>query len=487
MPPAAWPTEGWPIATPEELGMSSGVLADLVLATRSIDNVDLAAYGIDSVTVVRNGYVVLDTVIYPFPEETAHNTYSCTKSIIGTLIGIATDQGLIAGVDVPVVELLPEAAPDEVDELKAAMTVEDLLTMTSGLDCRDSYKYDWRGLLDMEESDNWAAHVLALPMSEEPGTRFEYCNGASYLLSAILTEVTGKPAAQYADEVLFEPLGITDYVWPAGPDGTTIGWADLELRPADMAKIGYLYLRNGEWDGDQIVSSSWTEAATTAYISAGTLSDGYGYQWWVDDAGYVMALGYGGQYITVIPSHDLVVVFTSGLLLESLDVPEDLTNAFVLPAVVSDDPLAPDPEASARLAAVMAAARSGPEPEIVALPDIAFEIDGVRFGARENEVGLKWVQVDFGSDVAMMTGEGTWGSFEYAVGLDGRYRVNDDSGRAYRGAWRTEDTFVLEGYGIGWADRMYEQWVFDGDTVTLLGQNLVDRRDFWTITADRAN
>lgn len=467
--------------------MSSEVLADLVLATRGIDNVDLAAYGIDSVTVVRNGYVVLDTVIYPFPEETAHNTYSCTKSVIGTLIGIAIDQGLLDDVDVPVVELLPEVAPDQVDELKAGMTVEDLLTMTSGLDCRDSYIYDWRGLFEMTESDDWAAHVLALPMSEEPGTRFEYCNGASYLLSAILTEVTGKPAAEFADEVLFEPLGITDYVWPASPDGITIGWADLELRPADMAKIGYLYLRDGEWDGDQIVSSSWIEAATTAQISAGTLSDGYGYQWWVDDAGYVMALGYGGQYITVIPSHDLVVVFTAGLLLESVDVPEELTNTFVLPAVVSDDPLSPDPEPSARLAEVVAAAKAGPEPEIVALPDIAFEVDGARFEARENEIGLKWFQVDFDGDVAFVNGEGTWGSFEYAVGLDGRYRVDDATGRANRGAWRGEDTFVLEMFTAGWADRAYEQWVYEGDTVTLRWQNLVDRTDSGTLIADRAD
>jgi hypothetical protein len=188
----------------------------------------------------------------------------------------------------------------------------------------------------------------------------------------------------------------------------------------------------------------------------------------------------------VIPSRDLVVVFTSGLMLESSDVPEDLTNAYILPAVLSDDPLPPDPEAEARLANVVAATRSGPEPEIVALPDIAFDIDDARFEARENEVGLKWFQVDFGGDAAILTMEGTWGSFEYAVGLDGRYRVAPD-GHAYRGAWQSEDTFVLERYAIGEADRIYEQWVFDGDTVILRWQNLVDRRDSGTITADRAN
>jgi CubicO group peptidase (beta-lactamase class C family) len=459
--------------------MDSGVLADLV--ERAV-----AAYGIDSVTVVRNGYVVLDAVIYPFPEETAHDIASCTKSITGTLIGIAIDRGLIAGVDMPVVELLPEAAPDEVDELKAAMTVEDLLTMTSGLDCRDSYLYGWEGMEEMLASDNWAAHMLALPMSDESGTRFEYCNGASYLLSAILSEVTGESASEFAAEVLFEPLAITDYVWPADPKGISLGWGDLELRPADMAKIGYLYLRYGEWDGDQIVPSSWIEAATTPHISAGTLSIDYGYQWWVDDAGYVMALGYGGQYITVVPNQDLVVVFTSGLPRGNSQVPEFLTDTYVLPAVVSDGPLPPDPEAEARLANAVAAASSGPDPQIVALPDIAFEVDGVGFEFRENDVGWKWFQVDFRGDAAILTGKGVEGPFEYAVGLDGRYRVDDDSGLAHRGAWLNDNTFVVEFYTIGEAHRGYDEWVYDGDTVTVRWRQLVTGES-GTLIADRVN
>ena len=134
--------------------MDSGVLADLAEQAVAQD-------GIDSVTVVRNGYVVLDAVIYPFPEETAHNGYSCTKSVTGTLIGIAIDQGLLAGVDVPVVELLPDAAPDEVDEQKAAMTVEDLLTMSSGLRCQDSYPC---ALADSDEIQVESGHSVVVFM-----------------------------------------------------------------------------------------------------------------------------------------------------------------------------------------------------------------------------------------------------------------------------------------------------------------------------------
>ena len=450
--------------------MDSGVLADLAEQAVAQD-------GIDSVTVVRNGYVVLDAVIYPFPEETAHNGYSCTKSVTGTLIGIAIDQGLLAGVDVPVVELLPDAAPDEVDEQKAAMTVEDLLTMSSGLRCQDSYLYGWRGLIEMMESDDWAAHVLALPMLEEPGTRFEYCNGASELLSAILSEVTGIPAAEYADEVLFGPLGITDYVWPANPQGISYGSHGLMLRPADMTKIGYLYLRDGWWDGERVAPASWIEAATTAQISAGTLSDHYGYQWWVDDAGYVMALGHGGQYIIVVPDRDLVAVFTAGLPEAEFFRPEMLTVDYVVPAIVSDDSLPANPEAEARLAAAVAAAGAEPEPQTIELSEMTATIDGVRYEYRPNNWGWGWFEVEFRDDTAVWRGEDAEGPYELVVGLDGRFIFNDDPPFALRGAWQTDTTFVVELYVIGDADRGMIHFSFTDGLVQVVGGSMSARAD----------
>lgn len=262
-----WPTAGRLASTPEDQGMDSEVLADLVEYVAAID-------GIDSVTVVRNGSVVLDTVMYPFPEATGHVIHSVTKSIIGTLIAIAIDRGLLAGVEIPVVEILSDAAPKTVDELKASMTVEHLLTMSAGLDCREPDTY----MTEMVASGDWTRYLLTLPMVEEPGTRFQYCDGASHLLSAILTEATGMSAASFADEVLFEPLGITDYMWPAGPDGTSTGWGEIVLQPADMAKLGYLYLRGGAWDGDRVVSTDWITSPLgmtrlpSAWISPGGCS-----------------------------------------------------------------------------------------------------------------------------------------------------------------------------------------------------------------------
>ncbi len=473
---APWPTEAWAVSTPEKQGMDSGVLADLIE-----DAVHPA--GIDSITLVRNGYVVLDAVFYPFPEDTAHVLHSATKSVTGTLVGMAIERGLLAGVDVPVVDLLPAAAPAEVDDMKAAATVEHFLTMTHGLDCQDSYKYLWRGYADMAESDDWVAHVLALPMRHEPGTYYEYCNGASFVLSAILSEVTGTTAAEFARDSLFGPLGITDVRWDAVPPGISGGGDGLYLRPHDMAKLGYLYLRGGEWDGRQIVPQSWVESATMEHAREPVSPAGYGYQWWVYDVGYG-ASGLGGQWIRVVPEHDLVAVFTAGIT-SDVRLPR-LTDDYILPAIVSEGPLPADPVAQERLAAAVAAAAAGPKPAIVVVPDVALELDGARFEARDNEIGLEWFQVALRDEMLIVTGESADGPYEHAVGLDGRYRIDSASGLALRGAWPKEDVFVIQLYTIGEAQRGSEQWTVDGDTVKLLWRLFVTGES-GTLVADRVD
>ncbi len=454
--------------------MDSAVLADLVQ-----DLIESRSY--DSVTVVRNGYVVLDTVFHPFPEATLHNTYSVTKSVIGTLIGIAIDQGLLAGVDVSVVELLDHAAPAAVDDLKASMTVEDLLTMSTGLDCRDSAWHNWEGEGAWLASDDWTAHVLALPMAEEPGTRFNYCNGASFVLSAILSEVTGQSAAEFAEDVLFEPLGITEYTWLSSPDGITRGWKDLWLHPADMAKIGYLYLRGGEWDGNQVVSQQWVEASIAPHVSVGGTIDDYGYQWWVfDPLDYAYAQGHGGQHILIAPNHDLVVVYTGQQLNPELFL--SFTTEKVVGAVASSDALPANPEAHARLASTASLARSGPEAKAVVLPEMASAIDGARYEFEDNEFGFVGFSIRFADGKAVLTQEYADVTIEGGVGLDGRFAADEPatlefeegvtSTSVYRGSWRDEKTFVVEYRLIGEAGWGRYRFTFDGDTARLWDEYL---------------
>lgn len=346
--PDYWPTESWRKSSPEEQGVSSKKLAEM------LELVQAEGYAIDSIMVVRNGYVVLDTTIYPFDQDARHIIYSCTKSVVSALVGIAIDRGAIDGVNQPVTTFFPSLNMQNLDSWKQEMTLEDLLTMRSGLACRDSYLYRWQGLREMEQSDNWAAHILSLPMAEAPGSRFEYCNGASFLLSAIVQEATGQTALAYAQENLFGPLGIEDVDWKSNPQGINIGWSDLYMRPADMAKIGLLYLQEGVWDGQQIISTDWIRDSTRSYGDA-TLQDGYGYQWWVSDSGVYMALGYAGQFIFVVPQKGMVVVFTSDLPEDQFTVPLELLSQYIIPAAADTSPSAPDLESQAALESLVTA------------------------------------------------------------------------------------------------------------------------------------
>jgi hypothetical protein len=182
--------------------------------------------------------------------------------------------------------------------------------------------------------------MLDLPMAEAPGTRFEYCNGASFLLSAIIQKATGIRTLEFAEKHLFNHLGITDLRWPADPQGITIGWGEMRLKPRDMAKIGYMMLKGGNWQGKQIVSRSWVNESTQTHIKAGRYE--YGYQWWRGSTiknnrvlEVFWAWGHGGQFIFVLPALDLVAVFTAKHW-ENPGYSErtfNMMNQYILPAV----------------------------------------------------------------------------------------------------------------------------------------------------------
>jgi CubicO group peptidase (beta-lactamase class C family) len=304
-------------------------------------------YRIDGVLVVRHGHLVLESYQHPYRRDSLHSINSCTKSVLSALIGIAIDQGHIGGVHQRVLDLLPGRTAANMDELKSQMTLEHLLTMTTGLACRDSYLYRWSGFREMERSPDWVQFVLDLPRIDDPGTRFEYCNGASLLLSAILQEATGMNALAFAQERIFEPLGIARVEWPSIPQGISTGWGGLRMHPRDMAKFGLLYLQEGSWDGRHLVPASWVEASTHKHIPA-TLQDGYGYQWWIAENGVYMALGYGGQFIFVSPSLDMVVVAVSDLEERDFYRPQDLLNEYIIPAAALSQ-LPPNPAGVLRM------------------------------------------------------------------------------------------------------------------------------------------
>ena len=288
---------------------------------------------LDGVLIIRHGTIVTETYFPPFQQDTKHELYSCTKSFISALMGIAIDKGYIDGIDQPMLDFFPERTFANSDARKTAMTLENLLTMTSGLDWEEGDPI----YAQMMRSPDWVQFVLDTPMAVEPGSQFNYCSGCSHVLSAIVQATTGTSTLDFAQAYLFEPLGISDVYWYADPDGIANGGWGLRLTPRDMAKLGYLYLHHGVWDGQQIVSTEWVSASVKAHVQAEDELD-YGYQWWVYPAlNAYTARGRGGQLIFVMPDLDIVVVFTAEI--EDGHVLLELIEDFIVPAAQGDSSL----------------------------------------------------------------------------------------------------------------------------------------------------
>jgi len=351
-----WPTEGWRASTPEEQGMDSKTLADM------LEWIQTKSYSIDSITIIRNEFIVTDAYFDPFSKEQKHIIHSCTKSIMSALIGIAIEKGHIKNIDQPIVDIFSDREISNLNEYKKDITLENLLTMASGLQCRDSYLYKWVGLYEMQKSTDWTQYILDLPSVEPPGERFEYCNGVSYLLSAIIQKATNMRTLEFAQKNLFEPLGIIDVKWQTSPQGIDIGWGRMWLKPHDMAKFGWLYLNKGRWGNKQIIPTKWIEASSRIQIDATVIEllqisdvfDHYGYQWWVDFDGYYAAVGYKGQGIYVAPEKNIVTVFTGDIVGGAALIVKNLFDSFILPAAISQKPLPFNPEENERLDVLIA-------------------------------------------------------------------------------------------------------------------------------------
>ncbi len=267
-----------------------------------------------------------------YTRDTLHYQASVTKSFVSALIGIAIDQGLITSVDQLVKDLLPDYRHLLVGE-KGELTVADLLTMRSGIRWGEYSTY----LMDHGQ-DVWVEYVLTRPLDHPPGTVYRYNDGLSVVLAEIVGHLFDSRADRVAEEYLFHPLGITDYLWMRSPSNEIAGGWGLFLRPRDMARFGQLFLRDGNWDGEQIISESWVSQSTSIRVRNVWNRWHYGYHWWTEvffiDGRSVntwAANGAGGQRIFVVPAHDLVVVFTSGGETPAAG-PEQQMQDFILPA-----------------------------------------------------------------------------------------------------------------------------------------------------------
>ena len=458
--PAYWPTEGWRSSTPEEEGIDSEMLAEGLEAIRD------EKIRIHSLLIIRNGSVVLDAYFYPYDGKTVHELASVTKSLMTSLIGIAADQGKL-DLDSPMVSFFPDREIANLDRSKEKITVRHLASMSSGLEL--TVPQDAEGTVqEMMESQDWVQFALDRKVVGEPGTSFVYDNCGMHILSAILTEATGVKALDFGQENLFGPMGIQEVIWPADPQGFNYGWGDVYLYPQDAAKIGYLWLHKGAWDGEQIVSSYWVKESVKPQIKTDG-DDYYGYGWWVEMIGghwIYLAQGRGGQYIIVAPYLDIVVVATGG----GFDF--DDIEPFIFPAFVDmESPLPANPKGIARLNAALEAISEPPVPEPVSpLPGKALEISGKTFVFEENPLEVKTLRLDFNSTdearIQITFADGT--GPRSGIGLDGVYQISPGQNNlpaGYRGHWTDDQTFILEIEEIANIDSITLKHCFEGDRV----------------------
>lgn len=293
--------ERLPRSTPEEQGVSSaGLLSFIEAADREID----ALHGI---VLVRHGCVVAEGWWAPYDAESRHSLFSLSKSFTSTAVGLAVAEGKLS-IDDAVLKFFPDDAPAEPSKNLQAMRVSDLLRMSTGQASEPPRKLD----------RPWTKTFLEEPVPFKPGTHFLYNTSATYMLSAIVQQATGQTVLDYLRPRLFEPLGIEHPTWEASPQGITVGGYGLSIRTEDIARFGLLYLRQGRWQGKQLVPESWVEAATARQTANGSNPDsdwdqGYGYQFWRSRHGAYRGDGAFGQFCIVLPEQDAVIAITSGV------------------------------------------------------------------------------------------------------------------------------------------------------------------------------
>ena len=458
-PSAGWPTTGWRTCPPEEQGIDSAKLADGLAAIRE------RGLNLHSLMIIRNGWEVLDASFYPYDGQSVHDQASVTKSIMTTLIAIAVDQGQLK-LDDPALSFFPGRAIANRDAVKERITVRHLASMSSGLDCTSAN--DEQTLHEMEDAGDFVQFILDRKMISEPGSRFVYCSPGMHLLSAILQKATGMTSLEFARKNLFGPLGIQNVVWPADPQGINHGWGDIHLHPRDAAKIGYLWLNKGRWEGRQIVSGEWVEKSVQRQIKTGR-NDDYGYGWWItDQEGAYAAIGRGGQRIQVWPSISAMLVMTGG----GVDI--DDIEPLLQPAFADlSKPLPANPVGFARLKVAISSVRKPPAAKPVApLPAMAGRVSGKIYVFGPNHLDIETLGLEFPAGAEAVMKIKLFGNAiaSWPVGLDGVYRFSAgefDLPQGLRGEWADDRTFAAEYDNPGNNDHIMLHMRFEGDLLII--------------------
>jgi len=322
---AAFAQAGWPRSTPEAVGLDEATLSRMEAAVKGGE-----FQKIGSVVIARHGQLVYEKY-FDGDASTLRDTRSATKSITSLLVGLAIQDKKLSGVDAKILDLLPERRRklQNPDPRKEQITVEDLLTMSSPLEC-DDWNDASRGNEErMYLIEDWAQFIFDLPIrgrmrvgesQESPkyGRNFSYCTGGVFVLSEIISRATGLPADKYAEKKLFGPLGIANAQWVYSPLNIPQTGGGLRLSSPDLLKIAQLFLDGGQWRGERIINAEWVKTSTAPHAQINDDQE-YGYLWWLQSfkgvggsvyPAFFMS-GNGGNKVLGFPTLDMAVAITS--------------------------------------------------------------------------------------------------------------------------------------------------------------------------------
>lgn len=300
----------WEVSTPAAQNLDENVIEDAFVQAEQTGFMN-------SLLIVRHGYLVSERYFRGFEVTDAQDVMSVSKSFISSLVGLALHHGYLDSLGQKMMDFFPEYQAPGLDPRKSQITLGHLITMRAGFDNSiEDYDVNWNRWVS---STDWIGYAIQLPLLYDPGSRFAYITAETHLLSAILTRATGMSTFDFAQKYLFVPLKIRIDRWERDPRGNYIGGMRMHFTPRSIARFGYLYLREGNVGGDQVIPLQWVRESLTYHTSGkggwGELRNiGYGYLWWLGEIGEhecFIALGYAGQFIIVFPELQLIVVTTS--------------------------------------------------------------------------------------------------------------------------------------------------------------------------------
>lgn len=440
-----WPDKEWRTSTLEEQGIDSREINDVFKYIQESGN------KVHSIQMLRNGFLVLDAYFYPFKKGYAHDLGSATKSVTSLLMGMVLEQENGLQEEQKILDVFADHPNKNRNGDKTNLTIQHLLTNTSGLDCEE----DGSDVDEMRQHPDWVQYILDMPIVNPPGSKWSYCSRNAHLLSGIITQKTGKSAEAFATNNLFSMLGIKKFYWESSPRGITHGWGDLSLEPLDALRLGYLILNNGKWKNHELISSEWLERSFQNRTPLGFWNElfygnyEYGYSWWIHNIAempVIEARGRGGQLITISREKDIVLVLNGD------GIEREKIAKLLLRSVKSEQSLPSNPEAYQKLLNHIKFVKTSNEllPTIDKLPLQASQLKNQTYVLESNSFQLQKISFDVLTPQEMVISLDIFGKKStILVGLDNHYRFSEgimSSALLQRakGTWVSPNEFVMD-------------------------------------------